>query len=40
MSKMTKGGGYVVATPKKTHQGQGKHSLAKRGKKLSRGQGK
>jgi hypothetical protein len=35
-----KGGGYVVASPKKTRQGQGKHSKINHGRKQSRGQGK
>jgi hypothetical protein len=30
----------VVSKPKKTTQGQGKHSKPKNGKKLHRGQGK
>ena len=37
---MAKGGSYVVATPKKTRQGQGKHSRPNHGRKKSRGQGK
>jgi hypothetical protein len=31
---------HVPGAPKKTHQGQGKRSLAKGNKKLSRGQGR
>lgn len=37
---MAKGGSYVVATPKKTRQGQGKNSRPNHGRKKSRGQGK
>jgi hypothetical protein len=37
---MNKGGGYVEGQPKKTTQGQGKHSCPKKGKKKLRGQGK
>ena len=37
---MNKGGGYVVGTPKKTRQGNGKHSKPKRNRKKLRGQGK
>jgi len=37
---MKKGGGYVVGIPKKTRQGQGKHSKPNHGRKKSRGQGK
>jgi hypothetical protein len=37
---MKKGGGYVVAKPKKTRQGSGKHSKANHGRKKYRGQGK
>jgi len=37
---MKKGGGYVVSSPKKTRQGQGKHSKPNHGRKKSRGQGK
>ena len=40
MSKMAKSGSYVVATPKKTKQGNGKHSKPSHGRKLYRGQGK
>jgi len=40
MSKNAKGGGYVIGSPKKTRQGQGKHSKANHGRKKSRGQGK
>ena len=40
MSKNIKGGGYVVGTPKKTNQGQGKHSKPNHGRKKHRGQGK
>ncbi len=40
MSNMTKGGGYVVGSPKKTTQGKGKHSKPKRGHKMYKGQGK
>ncbi len=40
MSKNAKGGGYVVGTPKKTRQGQGKHSRPKARCKKLRGQGK
>jgi|TARA_R100001509_G_scaffold147491_1_gene104890 hypothetical protein len=40
MSKNIKGGGYVVGTPKKTNQGQGKHSRPNHGRKKLRGQGK
>ena len=37
---MNKGSHYVVGRPKKTHQGQGKHSKANHGRKKTRGQGK
>lgn len=37
---MNKGGGYVVGSPKKTTQGQGKHSKPKGNRKKLRGQGK
>jgi len=40
MSKNAKGGGYVIGTPKKTSQGQGKHSRPKKDRKKLRGQGK
>jgi hypothetical protein len=30
----------IEPKPKKTHQGQGRHSLANHGRKKSRGQGK
>ena len=40
MTKMAKNGSYVVASPKKTRQGQGKHSRPNHGRKQSRGQGK
>jgi len=33
---MKKGGGYVVAKPKKTRQGSGKHSKANHGRKKDR----
>ena len=33
-------GDYIPAQPKKTRQGQGKHSTPKGDKKLLRGQGK
>jgi hypothetical protein len=35
-----KGGGYIVGKPKKTRQGDGKHSKPNHGRKKSRGQGK
>jgi hypothetical protein len=37
---MKKGGGYIVGNPKKTKQGQGKHSKPNHGRKKHRGQGK
>jgi len=37
---MKKGGGYVVGSPKKTRQGNGKHSKPSHGRKKTRGQGK
>jgi hypothetical protein len=37
---MKKGGSYIVGTPKKTKQGQGKHSKPNHGRKKHRGQGK
>jgi hypothetical protein len=37
---MKKGGGYVVGAPKKTRQGNGKHSKPKGNRKKLRGQGK
>jgi hypothetical protein len=35
-----KGGGYVQGRPKKSRQGDGKHSKPNHGRKKSRGQGK
>jgi len=35
-----KGGGYVQGRPKKSRQGDGKHSKPNHGRKRSRGQGK
>lgn len=37
---MNKAGSYVQAKPKKTRQGQGKHSKPSHGRKQLRGQGK
>jgi len=37
---MNKSGSYVVGKPKKTNQGQGKHSRPNHGRKKTRGQGK
>ncbi len=37
---MNKVGSYVQAKPKKTRQGDGKHSKPNHGRKRSRGQGK
>jgi len=37
---MIKGGGYVQSPPKKTTQGQGKHSRPNHNRKKTRGQGK
>ena len=37
---MNKGGIYVVGKPKKTKQGNGKHSKASHGRKQYKGQGK
>ena len=37
---ISKNGNTVQPKPKKTHQGSGKHSLPKRGKKPYRGQGR
>tara|TARA_R100001086_G_scaffold1071_3_gene685 strand:- start:18455 stop:18568 length:114 start_codon:yes stop_codon:yes gene_type:complete len=37
---MTKESNFIPAKPKKTKQGQGKHSTPKGDKKLRRGQGK
>jgi hypothetical protein len=34
-----KGGGYIQGRPKKTRQGDGKHSKPNHGRKRSRGQG-
>ena len=38
--KSLAGNTFVPGKPKRTHQGQGLRSLAKKGKKLRRGQGK
>ena len=35
-----KGGGYIEGRPKKTRQGDGKHSKPNHGRKKSRGQGR
>jgi hypothetical protein len=35
-----KGGGYIQGRPKKTNQGNGKHSRPNHGRKKPRGQGK
>tara|TARA_R100001510_G_C7618500_1_gene179983 strand:+ start:127 stop:249 length:123 start_codon:yes stop_codon:yes gene_type:complete len=40
MKKTAKGGEYVIGTPKKTTQGNGKHSRPKKNSKEYRGQGK
>lgn len=37
---MNKGNRYVIGKPKKTNQGQGKHSKPNHGRKKTRGQGK
>ena len=37
---ISKNGKTLEPKPKKTHQGNGKHSLPKRGKKAYRGQGR
>tara|TARA_R100001443_G_C3261951_1_gene155819 strand:+ start:418 stop:531 length:114 start_codon:yes stop_codon:yes gene_type:complete len=37
---MIKDGKFVAGKPKKTRQGQGKHSVQKGTKKMRRGQGK
>ena len=37
---MNKNSQYVVGKPKKTYQGQGKHSKANHGRTKTRGQGK
>jgi hypothetical protein len=37
---MNKNGSYVVGKPKKSRQGQGKHSKPNHGRKKQRGQGK
>jgi hypothetical protein len=37
---MNKSGSYVVGKPKKSRQGQGKHSKPNHGRKKQRGQGK
>ena len=40
LTTMIKDGKFVAGQPKKTRQGQGKHSTPKGDKKLLRGQGK
>jgi hypothetical protein len=37
---MRKNGNYIQGSPKKTKQGQGKHSKSNHGRKKLRGQGK